>query len=143
MELFFGEILIQSIYASLKFCKEKLCIVWAKPITMHTPLHFSSVEASWNCEICMTISWVLRHTTLSLVNCHSLSWEYSRGILDIHTLNTRQVNNIHLPKVSNEKVRSFVYKCPEKWSSLNKCLMSALNERVFRIKAKKYLINNY
>jgi len=54
---------------------------------------------------------------------------------NIHTLSTRQV--------SNEKVRSFVYKCSEKWSTLNKCMMSALNERVFRIKAKKYLINNY
>jgi hypothetical protein len=40
---------------------------------------------------------------------------------DIHTLSTRQMNNIHLPKVR----RSFIYKCPEKWSILDKCLTSA------------------
>jgi hypothetical protein len=53
---------------------------------------------------------------------------------DIHTLN----------KVSNERVRrDFIYKCCEKWSTLDKCQKSAKSERVFRNKVKKYFIKLY
>ena len=68
---------------------------------------------------------------------------FTRNI-DMHGVNTRQINDIYLPKVNNTTVKnSFIFECPNTWIQLDSAIKTTPNEKSFKFKLKQYLMLQY
>ncbi len=63
---------------------------------------------------------------------------------DIHSVATRQIHDIYLPKVNNNLVkRSFIFESPNMWIQLDSAIKSTTTQSIFKTKLKHFLLQQY